>query len=61
MYIVGSVEIGEHGIAMVYSVVVIGVMVLALVGIRWLVGEQRIGRRAANTGATPTAPIGLSA
>ena len=36
------------------------------VGIRWLVGEQRIGRRAANTGAantgaTPPAPIGLSA
>jgi iron(III) transport system permease protein len=61
VYIVGRAEIGEHGIALVYSAVLIAVMVLALVGIRWLVGEQRIGRRAANTGSTPNAPIGLSA
>ena len=38
------------------AAVLIAVMVAALVGIRLAVGEQRIGRRAANT-----APIGLAA
>ena len=47
VYIVGRAEIGEHGIALVYSAVLIVVMALALVLIRALVGEQKIGRRSA--------------
>jgi len=47
VYIVGRAEIGEHGIALVYSAVLIVVMALALVAIRALVGEQKIGRRSA--------------
>ncbi len=47
VYIVGRAEIGEHGIALVYSAVLIVVMALALVLIRALVGEQKIGRRRA--------------
>jgi len=65
VYIVGRAEIGEYGIALAYSAVLILVMVAALVAIRALVGEQRIGRRAANTAAAPApataAPIGLAA
>ncbi|MCC6718050.1 MAG: iron ABC transporter permease [Acetobacteraceae bacterium] len=58
VYIVGRAEIGEYGIALAYSAVLIVVMVAALIAIRALVGEQRIGRRQADTGAVP---IGLSA
>ena len=58
-YIVGRAEMSEYGVALAYSAVLIAVMVAALVLIRVLVGEQRIGRRAANTG--DTAPIGLAA
>ena len=58
VYIVGRAEIGEHGIALAYSAVLIVVMLAALIAIRALVGEQRIGRRAANTGASPQ--IGLA-
>ena len=56
VYIVGRSEMSEYGVALAYSAVLIAVMVAALVGIRLAVGEQRIGRRAANT-----APIGLAA
>jgi iron(III) transport system permease protein len=59
VYIVGRAEMSEYGVALAYSAVLIAVMVAALVLIRVLVGEQRIGRRAANTG--DTAPIGLAA
>ena len=58
VYIVGRAEIGEHGIALAYSAVLIVVMLAALIAIRALVGEQRIGRRTANTGTPP--PIGLA-
>ena len=57
VYIVGRAEIGEHGIALAYSAVLIAVMVGALFAIRAFVGEQRIGRRSANTGTS----IGLGA
>lgn len=63
VYIVGRAEMSEYGVALAYSAVLIAVMVLALLAIRLLVGEQRIGRRAANTGGNTgaTAPIGLAA
>jgi iron(III) transport system permease protein len=51
VYIVGRAEIGEHGIALVYSTVLILVMALALVLIRAMVGEQKIGRRSAMVGS----------
>jgi iron(III) transport system permease protein len=45
VYIVGRADIGEYGVALVYSAVLIVVMVIVLVAISALVGEQRIGRR----------------
>ncbi len=59
VYIVGRAEMSEYGVALAYSAVLIAVMVGALMLIRLLVGEQRIGRRAANT--SETAPVGLAA
>jgi iron(III) transport system permease protein len=59
VYIVGRAEMSEYGVALAYSAVLIAVMVGALMLIRVLVGEQRIGRRAANT--SETAPVGLAA
>ena len=59
VYIVGRAEMSEYGVALAYSAVLIAVMVGALVLIRFLVGEQRIGRRSANT--AETAPVGLAA
>ena len=59
VYIVGRAEMSEYGVALAYSAVLIAVMVGALVLIRLLVGEQRIGRRSANT--AETAPVGLAA
>ncbi|MEO8848565.1 MAG: iron ABC transporter permease, partial [Casimicrobiaceae bacterium] len=45
VYIVGRADVGEYGIAIVYSAVMIVVMMAILVGIQWLVGERRLGRR----------------
>jgi iron(III) transport system permease protein len=45
-YIVGRVEAGEFGLAIVYSSVLIAVMLVAILAIQWLVGERRLGRRA---------------
>ena len=47
VYIVGRAEFGEYGLAIVYSAVLIAIMVAALALIQALVGERRIGRRAA--------------
>jgi iron(III) transport system permease protein len=52
-YIVGRVEAGELGLAIAYSSVLILVMILAILGIQWLVGERRIGRRAATDQLAP--------
>ncbi|HEY9346722.1 MAG TPA: iron ABC transporter permease, partial [Inquilinus sp.] len=52
VYIVGRAEFGEYGLAIVYSAVLITIMVLALMAIQALVGERRIGRRAAAAPAT---------
>jgi iron(III) transport system permease protein len=45
-YIVGRVEAGEFGLAIVYSSVLIVVMLGAILLIQRLVGERRLGRRA---------------
>lgn len=52
-YIVGRVEAGELGLAIAYSSALILVMILAIIGIQWLVGERRIGRRAASDQLAP--------
>jgi iron(III) transport system permease protein len=44
-YIVGRVEAGEFGLAIAYSTVLILVMLVAIVGIQFVVGERRLGRR----------------
>ena len=46
-YIVGRVEAGEFGLAIAYSSVLIVVMLFAILLIQVLVGERRLGRRAA--------------
>jgi iron(III) transport system permease protein len=46
-YIVGRVEAGEFGLAIAYSTVLVVVMLLAILLIQLLVGERRLGRRAA--------------
>ncbi len=46
-YIVGRVEGGEFGLAIAYSTVLVVVMLLAILLIQVLVGERRLGRRAA--------------
>lgn len=48
VYIVGRAEFGEYGLAIVYSAVLIIIMILALAAIQALIGERRIGRRAAS-------------
>ncbi len=44
-YIVGRAEVGEYGLAIAYSTVMIGVMLLAILAIDLFVGERRLGRR----------------
>jgi len=51
VYIVGRADVGEYGVAIVYSAVLVVFMMLALIVIQMLVGERRIGRR------TETPPI----
>jgi iron(III) transport system permease protein len=47
VYIVGRADVGEYGVAIVYSAMLVIFMMLVLVLIQLLVGERRIGRRAA--------------
>lgn len=56
VYIVGRADVGEYGIAIVYSAVMIVVMMVILIGIQLLVGERRLGRRQAGAQAV-VAPI----
>jgi len=51
VYIVGRADVGDYGIAIVYSAVMIVVMMAILVGIGLLVGERRLGRRRAGAEA----------
>ena len=46
-YIIGRVGNGDYGIALAYCTVLIALMSLATALIQWLVGERRLGRRAA--------------
>jgi iron(III) transport system permease protein len=45
VYIVGRADVGEYGVAIVYSAVLVVFMMLVLIVIQLLVGERRIGRR----------------
>ena len=58
-YIVGRVEAGEFGLAIAYSSVLIVVMLAAILLIQLLVGERRLGRRAA--AATPAPALAAAA
>ncbi len=53
VYIVGRADVGEYGVALVYSAVLIVTMAAVLVGISAMVGRQRIGRR----GTLPAAEL----
>jgi iron(III) transport system permease protein len=45
VYIVGRADVGEYGVAIVYSAMLIVVIALALLGIQLAVGQRRLGRR----------------
>ena len=45
VYIVGRADVGEYGVAIVYSAVLIVLMMLVLLAIQRLVGERKLGRR----------------
>ena len=51
-YIIGRVESGDYGIAIVYSSALIVVMMVAIILIQSVVGERRIGRRAESVDMT---------
>ncbi|MCX7383872.1 MAG: iron ABC transporter permease, partial [Alphaproteobacteria bacterium] len=57
VYIVGRADVGEYGVALVYSAVLIVVMAAVLSGISAAVGRQRIGRRGVI--AAPTEAVAL--
>ncbi len=46
-YIIGRVGNGDYGVALAYCTVLIVLMGAATAAIQWLVGERRLGRRAA--------------
>ncbi|MDB5860203.1 MAG: binding--dependent transport system inner rane component family protein [Ramlibacter sp.] len=46
-YIIGRVGNGDYGVALAYCTVLILMMSVATAAIQWLVGERRLGRRAA--------------
>lgn len=46
-YIIGRVGNGDYGIALAYCTVLMVLMSLAIALVQWLVGERRLGRRAA--------------
>lgn len=52
-YIIGRVGNGDYGVALAYCTVLIALMSLATAAIQWLVGERRLGRRAAVPTITP--------
>ena len=53
VYIVGRVDVGEYGLAIVYSAVLIVFMMVVLLTIQAVVGEARFGRRG-ETDVVPT-------
>ena len=54
VYIVGRADVGEYGVAIVYSAVLIVFMMLVLVSIQRVVGRTRLGRR-----GTPAAEMAM--
>jgi iron(III) transport system permease protein len=44
-YILGRVENADYGLAIAYSSVLIVVMLIAIGGIQWVVGQRQLGRR----------------
>jgi iron(III) transport system permease protein len=46
VYIVGRADVGDYGVAIVYSAMLVIFMMLVLLLIQFVVGERRIGRRA---------------
>jgi iron(III) transport system permease protein len=54
-YIIGRVDAGEYGLAIAYSSALIVLMLAVILLIERLVGERRLGRRAA-MGHFATAP-----
>lgn len=55
VYVVNRVEAGEYSLAIAYSSLLILFMLAVVVGIQWLVGERKIGRRSV---AAPVATLG---
>jgi iron(III) transport system permease protein len=45
VYIVGRADVGEYGVAIIYSAVLVIFMMLVVVLIQFLIGERRINRR----------------
>lgn len=56
VYIVGRADVGEYGVAIVYSAVLIVFMMLVLVSIQTVVGETRLGRRGERAAEMPMVP-----
>jgi len=52
VYIIGRVEAGEYPLAIAYSSVLIFIMLAVLLAVQAIIGESRLGRRAAATIAT---------
>jgi iron(III) transport system permease protein len=57
VYIVGRADVGEYGVALVYSAVLILVMAAVLAGITLAVGRQKIGRRGMVAGDSAVAVV----
>jgi iron(III) transport system permease protein len=57
-YIINRVVNGDYGVAIAYSSVLIVLMLAVIWLIQLVVGERRLGRRAAPAGGTPGAGIG---
>src|SRR5262249_9580818 len=49
VYIINRVEAGEYALAIAYSSILILLMLVVLLGMRFLVGQSRLGRRAAGS------------
>jgi iron(III) transport system permease protein len=56
-YIVGRVEAGEFGLAIVYSSVLIVVMLVTIIAFQLAIGERRLGRRTTEHQADPTESV----
>ena len=54
VYIVGRADVGEYGIAIVYSAVLVVVMMVVLISIQVLVGRTRLGRRSVEVTLVPS-------